>query len=128
VSNTLQQICAGDVGTTILFTVYENGLPLNISAATGTELLLQAPLKSDIPLKTVPASFYTDGTDGILAYTTVAGDIPATPAAVGTWSAQAYLVLGTWSGHTTPAPESKGITPEPAGLLNDIFEVLPVLD
>lgn len=81
------EIHALDYGTEIRITVKEDDVVVDISAATSTEFLIRKP---DGTLLTVNADFYTDGTDGILTYTTVDGDtdIP------GIYKFQARIGLG----------------------------------
>ena len=112
------RIVGGDVGTRILFTVREwpAGTPpvpntlapiVNLSGATGLKLVLIPPppiLSQGVAQQTVIATLYTDGTDGILQYTTVAGDVPAVPwnGSPQLWSVRATFTLSGWSGKSEP--------------------------
>ena len=62
-----------------------------MSSATTKQILIKSPNKS-VAIKT--GSFLTDGTDGIMKYTTVDDDISKT----GVWSIQAKVIFvtGTW--------------------------------
>lgn len=112
------RIIGGDIGTRILFTVREwpigtpptpGGLApvLDISQATNLRLILIPPtpiLSQGASQNVVTATFYTDGTDGILQYTTISGDIKAMPldAAPQLWLARAQFTLAGWSGKSEP--------------------------
>jgi hypothetical protein len=81
------QIHALDYGTELRITVKDDGVVVDISAATATDFLIRKP---DGSLLTVAADFYTDGTDGVLTYTTVEGDTDA----AGLYKFQAKITLG----------------------------------
>lgn len=61
---------------------------MDISAATTKELIFVKPSGDKL---TKTASFYTDGTDGILSYVTVSGDLNE----IGTWQFQGHVVIGS---------------------------------
>lgn len=82
----------GDIGAVIEYTVTENGAALDISGATTKQLKLLGPGGT---VKTRTAAFGTDGTDGVLTYATIAGDLDVK----GKWYVQPYLVLPSWTGH-----------------------------
>lgn len=69
--------------------------PLNISGATTKNIIIEKPNDTII---TASGSFTTDGTDGLLYYRTVAGDLDQ----AGTYNVQAYLVLPDFVGYSTP--------------------------
>lgn len=110
----LYRIVGGDVGTQIVFTVREwpvgtspdpNQLApvLNIASASSLKLILIPPegvLTNGVSQQTVTAVLYTNGTDGNLAYTTVAGDIPTVPwgGSPQLWTCRAQFSLGGWTG------------------------------
>lgn len=88
------QIHVNDIGTIFRLTITdENGTAVDISGATTKTIYFRAP---DNTLLTKAGSFYTDGTDGILQYTTVSGDIDQ----VGEWNWQAYVKLAAWEGYS----------------------------
>jgi hypothetical protein len=92
---TVQKTVAKDaIGVTFKFTVVEDGAALPLQSATIKRFIFRKPV-SDVDL-TVNASFYTDGSDGILKYVTVSGDLNE----VGLWTAQAYLEVGVFKGNT----------------------------
>ena len=86
-------IHVGDIGTIIDVTIKEAGVAAVISSATVREFRFQKKDKTTFD-KTV--AFKTDGTDGILTYTTVVGDIDL----AGRWYVQAYLEMPSWEGFT----------------------------
>lgn len=82
------EIHALDYGTELRVTVKDDAdVVVDISSATTTEFLIRRP---DGILLTVNADFYTDGTDGVLTYTTVDGDTDI----AGTYKFQAKIALG----------------------------------
>jgi hypothetical protein len=81
------EIHALDYGTELRITVKEDDVAIDISSATTTEFLIRKP---DGTLLTVDADFYTDGTDGVLTYTTVEGDTDI----VGLYKFQARIEMG----------------------------------
>jgi len=81
------EIHALDYGTELRITVKDDDVVVDISTATSTDFLIRKP---DGTLLTVAADFYTDGTDGILTYTTVEGDTDI----VGLYKFQARITLG----------------------------------
>jgi len=87
-------VAKGAIGLIFKFTVIEDGATVNISTATIKNFVFRRPV-SDTDLS-VPASFFTDGKDGILQYVTVSGDLNET----GLWTAQAYLEMGGFKGFT----------------------------
>lgn len=87
-----QEIHQNDIGTIFRVTIY-NGTPiLDVSGATTKQILFQKP---DGTAVTQTAAFFTDGTDGIIQYTTISGDLDQ----VGRWKLQAKVTLatGTWT-------------------------------
>lgn len=112
------RIIGGDVGTRIIFTVREwpigtaptpNTLApiVDLASATNLKLILIPPppiLTQGAAQQIVTATFYTDGTDGKIAYTTVANDIPAIPwkGQPQLWSVRPQFTIGAWSGKGEP--------------------------
>lgn len=75
----------GDAGTIFRLTITDtSGTAIDVSTADTKYIYFREPDGTKIQ-KT--AEFYTDGKDGIIQYTTVAGDIDA----VGTWMVQGYI-------------------------------------
>lgn len=79
------EIHVGDIGTQFIITVTDN-TAVDISTATTKQFIFKKP---DGTKLTVSASFYSDGTDGKLTYTTVDGDIDI----AGTWKLQTLVVI-----------------------------------
>lgn len=84
----------GDEGTIIYFNIKENGAAADVSTATVQKVRFQKKDKTTVDKLT---TFNSDGTDGILKYTTVTGDIDQK----GRWAAQVYLELPAWKGWTS---------------------------
>lgn len=82
------EIRLNDVGTIFRVTFKDGAYIVDISVATTKQFIFKKPSGSNL---TVSGSLYTDGTDGILQYTTVEGDLNET----GLWKIQGYLVIGT---------------------------------
>lgn len=80
-----------DTGTKLKITVLENGVPVDISSAT---LVMMKFRKKDKTILEVVADFDTDGTDGVIVYTSGSADFDIS----GEWKMQAYLEtpLGHW--------------------------------
>ncbi|NIQ01599.1 MAG: hypothetical protein GWM98_15440 [Nitrospinaceae bacterium] len=73
------------VGVTLQVTVQENGVAVDISAATTRQIIITKPDRSKL---TKTATFVTDGSDGKIQYVTVAGDLDL----AGTYSLQAFVI------------------------------------
>ena len=83
----------GDTGTQFRVTVHDcNSVAVDISDATAKTIIFKKPDGSTL---TKPASFITDGSDGLIKYTAVSGDLDA----IGAWKIQAHVVTpsGEWS-------------------------------
>ena len=75
----------GDVGTIFRLTIKDTaGAAIDVSTASVKYIYFQDP--SGVKTQKT-AAFYTDGTDGKIQYTTIAGDIDK----VGTWHVQGYV-------------------------------------
>jgi hypothetical protein len=89
------QLRKDDVGSVLRLSVKENALPFDASAATVKTLKLSPPNGNVIERA---ASFETTGADGVLIYTTIAGDLDQ----AGPWTGQLYLEFPTGKWHTDP--------------------------
>lgn len=88
------EIHKGDIGTQFKVTIKnQTGTVVDLSGMSTKQILLKKP-SGDILTKT--ASFFTDGSDGIIVYTTVDGDINEH----GEWFLQAYYSDGTSARYT----------------------------
>lgn len=112
------RVIGGDVGTQIIFTVREwpvgtdpdpNTLApvVNMASATNIKLILIPPpgvLTQGATSQTVTATLYTNGSDGKITYTTVAGDIPSIPfnGKPQLWHVRPQFTLSGWSGKGEP--------------------------
>lgn len=86
------EIHKGDIGTTFLIIVEEDGAPADLSSATLANLIFKDPIGRKI---TRPLSKVTTGADGQFYYMTVEGDLGMD----GTWKSQAFVQtnIGSWS-------------------------------
>lgn len=87
------EIHYGDVGTSLQVTVKDGNDVLDVSAASTKQILL---LKPGGDLLTKTASFVTDGTDGVIKYVTISGDLDE----LGMWKIQVYVVIGSSEWHS----------------------------
>lgn len=88
------EIHVGDIGTQFKVTITDSSnVARDISDATTKQLILKAPSASK---KTKNAGFFTDGSDGIILYTTVSGDLDE----CGTWKIQGYVITPSGEWHT----------------------------
>ena len=87
-----QNVHNGDVGTIFRLTVLEDGVVVDISSQTSLTIFLGAPSGT----KTKVATLTTDGTDGKLQYTSIAGDIDE----AGRWSYQGKIVIASGTFYT----------------------------
>ncbi len=91
----MPNLTGGAVGAILTVTViYPNGSPRDISTATTKRILITQP---DGTVLTKTASFDTDGTDGVLTYTTIAGDLDLDG---GTHRMRAYIDMPSYTGNT----------------------------
>jgi hypothetical protein len=81
------EIHYGDIGVNFNITVMNGTAVLNVSNANSISIIFQKPDSSDL---TKTASLVTNGTDGKIKYTTVAGDLDQ----IGTWQIQARVDFG----------------------------------
>ena len=82
------QIHIGDVGTTLVGTVLDDGSAVDISSASVLQMIIKKPDQTTL---TKTASLNTDGTDGKMKYVTVTDDIDQ----VGNWKIQGKVVIGS---------------------------------
>lgn len=92
----MAKIHLGDIGTVLEVTVKnsETKAAEPINTATIKQILIRSP--SGVT-KTNTAEFKTDGTDGVLQYTTIADDLDEQ----GVWELQAYVVTPTFTNHSS---------------------------
>jgi hypothetical protein len=88
------EVHLNDVGTRFQLTLEDgDGTAVNISTATTKEFVFRKPDGSTI---TRDATFSTDGSNGVLYYDTVTGDIDQ----AGQWKVQAYVDMTGFDGHS----------------------------
>ena len=87
-----KEIHVNDIGTILKVTIKVNGVALTISPATVKRIIITDP---DGRKLNKPAAFDSDGSDGVLKYIIVDGDLEK----AGTWQLQAKVTLsgGSWS-------------------------------
>ena len=84
-----EQIHLNDIGTQFKVTVKdEDSVVVDLSSASTLQLIFQKPSGDKL---TTTASLINDGTDGLIQYITVSGDIDE----CGIWQMQARVVIGT---------------------------------
>ena len=80
------EIHRNDIGTVFKVTIQDSTTAVDISTATTKQMVFKKPSGSKL---TKDANFLTDGTDGVITYTTVDGDLGEE----GMWKLQGYIVL-----------------------------------
>lgn len=75
-------------GTTFEVTVKDDGEVVDISSSTDKRLYFKKPDKT---IANKVAGFKTDGTDGIISYSAVSGDLDQ----CGRWKVQGFVKLGS---------------------------------
>lgn len=81
------EIHLGNVGTMFKTTIVSSGSPVTeLATATTKQIIFSRP---DGVRIVKDASFYTDGSDGILTYTTIADDLSL----AGLWRIQGYVEI-----------------------------------
>lgn len=90
----VEEIHKNDIGTVLKVTMLDGDAIVSLAAASVKKILLRKP-SGDVLEKS--ASLFTDGTDGIMTYTTIADDLDET----GEWKIQAYVeISGHWHSST----------------------------
>ena len=83
-----------DIGTEIKVQFVDcSEVPIDISLASTIQIVLKKPSGASL---TKNATFLTDGTDGIIYYTIIAGDLDE----VGTWKIQGIVTIGSYIWHS----------------------------
>lgn len=89
------EIHKDDIGVKLRVTIVDDDdAAIDISAATTKQIVLKKP-NGDILTKT--ASFEADGSDGIIYYTTISGDLDA----IGTWKIQGIVIISSYTYHSS---------------------------
>lgn len=89
-----ESIRVGDTGTEFRINITDEGTAVDLSSATTLQIIFKKPSGETL---TVNADLYTDGTDGIIFYNAVDGDIDES----GMWKIQTYVVVGSASYSST---------------------------
>jgi hypothetical protein len=90
------EIHEGDIGTTLLITVTDDGSIVDISSASSLSIYIRKPSGT---ILTRTGVLETDGTDGKMYYITVAGDLDV----AGSYKIQGKVVLPAGSYYTSTA-------------------------
>lgn len=83
-----QSIRVGDTGTEFRVTITDEDVAVDLSSASIIQLIFKKPSGDTL---TVDATLHTDGTDGIIYYNAVDGDINES----GIWKLQSYVMVGS---------------------------------
>jgi len=94
----------GDIGTRLRVTVMDGAAVMDLRTATTKEIVLRKPTGATV---TKTAAFVTDGADGQIEYTTLAGDLDSDSM----WQMQARVVLpsGAWRTDVAYFPVSSNL-------------------
>ena len=91
------EIHLDDIGTAFRITLKDDDVIVDLQATTVKNIIFTKPTVNGIAGETVTkeAVFYTNGTDGVIQYITIADDLDV----LGTWKIQAFITLptGSWS-------------------------------
>jgi hypothetical protein len=80
------EIHRGDIGTVFKVTIKDSSVVVDISSSTTKQLIFKKPSGEKLEKN---ASYFTNGSDGIITYTTVDGDLDEE----GMWKLQGKIVL-----------------------------------
>ncbi len=91
VTTLLDKVFVGDIGTVFRGTFKEDGTAVSIVGATTKNIIFEKP---DGTTVTQAGSFFTDGSDGVLQYASIANDLNQG----GKWRLQGHIILpsGAW--------------------------------
>lgn len=81
-----REIHTEDIGTEFRVTIKDNDVAVDISSATVLNIIFKKPDGTEL---VVNADLYTDGTDGIIYYRVVSGDLDQS----GVFKIQAYVEI-----------------------------------
>lgn len=87
----IEEIHVEDIGTILKMTIKNGASVVDLSTTTTKNIHFEKPSGATTQRN---ASFVTDGTDGIIKYTSVSGDFDES----GVWQMQVYIInlLGQW--------------------------------
>lgn len=88
-------IQTGGTGLAIRLQIKEGNSIVDLSTATVKNIIIEKP---DATLVSGSATFVTDGTDGLIYYTSGSADFTQ----AGEYHAQAYIEMAGFSGYSTP--------------------------
>ncbi len=90
----METLRRNDSGTTIILTLKEAGVVVDISSASPKRIEIRKPSGAVVQRT---GSFITNGTDGKLYCQVTSGDL----AELGIYRAAMRLTIGSWSGHSS---------------------------
>lgn len=93
VTTLTDKVFVGDIGTSFRGTFKEDGTAVDVSSATSKTIIFEKPDGTKV---TQTATFFTDGTDGIIQYSSVSGDLDIG----GDWRLQGFIAMPSWTGHS----------------------------
>ncbi len=85
----MSDIHEGDIGTVIRATIKDDGVIVDVSAATTKDFYFKKPDGTESGPHTM--TFTTDGIDGQVEYATVSEDLDQ----AGQWDVQAHIIVGS---------------------------------
>ena len=90
------ELHVGDVGTEITVSLVDGSEPVDLTGLTTTTIKIQRP---DRTVVSITAAAVGSLVDGVIKGTVATGTFTVR----GNYTIQAYLVIGTWSGHSQSA-------------------------
>ena len=87
------EVHKSDIGTLFKVTVQDGTTAVDVSTATTKQLLFKKP---DGTVLTKTAGFFTDGTEGIITYSSISGDLNL----IGLWTIQAFIIISAKEFHS----------------------------
>ncbi len=92
----IEEIHEGDIGTTLKVVMRNGAAIVDISGATTKNIKLKKPGGTVV---TKAGVFTTDGTDGLLQYVTLSGDLDESSLTI-QWEIQAHIITATGEWHS----------------------------
>ena len=90
------ELHVGDVGTEIILSLVDGSEPADLTGMTTATIKIQRPDRTSV---TITAALDGEAVDGVIKGTVATGTFTVR----GNYTIQAYLVIGTWSGHSQSA-------------------------
>jgi len=90
------ELHVGDVGTEIILSLVDGSEPVDLTGLTTSTIKIQRPNRTEV---SITAAAVGSLADGVIKGTVATGTFTVR----GNYTIQAYLVIGTWSGHSQSA-------------------------